>query len=165
MLDLLKPSYAREPRPDIAVEMQFNRRHGAKPKKFTLARNFRSGQPKWSPGHMLRRHRHTSYNVLVQGFIWKHDANQLRPRDSLGETIDLTNVLDMPFNSSQDSPSGTSSTLRLSPMATSTATTTAVTTKTAQPAPPFVAPRRSTRIRGPADFLQTDPYAKSYQDR
>uniref|UniRef100_A0A0N4W416 Uncharacterized protein n=1 Tax=Haemonchus placei TaxID=6290 RepID=A0A0N4W416_HAEPC len=139
--------------------MQFNRRHGAKPKKFKsndFVRDFRSGQPKWSPGHMLRRHGHTPYNVLVQGFIWKRHVNQLRPRDSLGEPIDP----------SQDSTSGTSSTLPLSPMAAFTATTTTMTTTTtAQPAPPFLAPCRSTRTRRPPDFLQTDPYAKSYQDR
>ncbi|XGW09189.1 hypothetical protein V3C99_011472 [Haemonchus contortus] len=172
-LDLLKPSHSPEARPDIVMEMQFNRRHGAKPKTFepkdlVFARDFRSGQPRWSPGHVLRRHGRTLYDVLVQGSIWKRHANQLRPRDSLGETIDLTNAFDMPFNSSPDSPSGTSSTLPLSPMATTaplTTTTTTTTVTTALPAPPAVAPRRSTRIRRPPDFLQIDPYAKSYQDR
>uniref|UniRef100_A0A7I4XT79 Uncharacterized protein n=1 Tax=Haemonchus contortus TaxID=6289 RepID=A0A7I4XT79_HAECO len=168
-LDLLKPSHSPEVRPDIVMEMQFNRRHGAKPKKFepkdlVFARDFRSGQPRWSPGHVLRRRGRTLYDVLVQGSIWKRHANQLRPRDSLGETIDLTNAFDMPFNSSPDSPSGTSSTLPLSPMAT-TAPLTTTTTTTAPPAPPAVAPRRSTRTRRPPDFLQIDPYAKSYQGR
>ncbi|XGW19595.1 hypothetical protein V3C99_003440, partial [Haemonchus contortus] len=51
-LDLLKPSHSPEARPDIVMEMQFNRRHGAKPKKFepkdlVFARDFRSGQPRW----------------------------------------------------------------------------------------------------------------------
>nr|CDJ85885.1 uncharacterized protein K02A2.6-like [Haemonchus contortus] len=155
------------------MEMQFNRRHGAKPKKFepkdlVFARDFRSGQPRWSPGHVLRRHGRTLYDVLVQGSIWKRHANQLRPRDSLGETIDLTNAFDMPFNSSPDSPAGTSSTLPLFPMATTaplTTTTTTTTTTTAPPTPPAVAPRRSTRTRRPPDFLQIDPYAKSYRGR
>nr|CDJ95324.1 RNA-directed DNA polymerase (reverse transcriptase) and Integrase domain containing protein [Haemonchus contortus] len=164
-LDLLKPSHSPEARSDIVMEMQFNRRHGAKPKTFepkdlVFARDFRSGQPRWSPGHVLRRRGRTLYDVLVQGSIWKRHANQLRPRDSLGETIDLTNAFDMPFNSSPDSPSGTSSTLPLSPMATTaplTTTTTTTTTTTAPPAPPAMASRRSARTRRPPDFLQIDP--------
>ncbi|PIO69335.1 integrase core domain protein [Teladorsagia circumcincta] len=48
-LDLLKPGRAPEARPDIVMEEQFNRRHGAKPRKFepndfVFARNIRAGQ-------------------------------------------------------------------------------------------------------------------------
>ncbi|VDO20875.1 unnamed protein product [Haemonchus placei] len=132
-----------------------------------FARDSRSGQQRWSSGHVLRRHGRTLYNVLLQGSIWKRHANQLRPRNSLGEAIDLINAFDIPFNSSPESPSG-SYTLPLSPMATTallTTTVTTMTTTTAPPAPPAIAPRRSIRTRRPPDFLQIDPYAKSCRDR
>ncbi|KAK6028367.1 hypothetical protein OSTOST_05590, partial [Ostertagia ostertagi] len=172
-LDLLKPSHAPEARPDIAMEKQFNRRHGAKPRKFepddlVYARDFRSGQPRWSPGRILLRHGRTLYDVLVQESIWKRHANQLRPRASPEDARNLMDAFDMPFNSTPVSPSRTL-TPPLSPMVTtapSTTTTPATTTTTTPLEPPTTAPgRRSSRTRRPPDYLQIDPYAKSYQSR
>ncbi|PIO74254.1 hypothetical protein TELCIR_03744 [Teladorsagia circumcincta] len=123
-LDLLKPSHAPEARPDITMEEQFNRRHGAKPRKFepndlVFARDFRAGQSKWSPGRILRRHGQTLYDVLVEGSIWKRHANQLRPRASSEEARNLMDAFDLPVNPTPASPSRTL-TSPLSPVVTTT---------------------------------------------
>ncbi|PIO55758.1 integrase core domain protein, partial [Teladorsagia circumcincta] len=109
-LDLLKPSHAPEARPDITMEEQFNRRHGAKPRKFepndlVFARDFRAGQSKWSAGRILRRHGQTLYDV--EGSIWKRHANQLRPRASSEEARNLMDAFDLPVNPTPASPSRT----------------------------------------------------------
>ncbi|PIO58024.1 integrase core domain protein, partial [Teladorsagia circumcincta] len=123
-LDLLKPKHAPEAKPDIAMEMQFNRRHGAKPRKFepndlAFARDFRAGQSRWSPGRILLRHGRTLYDVLVEESIWKRHANQLRPRVSLQEARNLMDAFDMPFNLTPASPPKTL-TPPLSPVVTTT---------------------------------------------
>uniref|UniRef100_A0A0N4W4F2 CSD domain-containing protein n=1 Tax=Haemonchus placei TaxID=6290 RepID=A0A0N4W4F2_HAEPC len=80
--------------------MPFNRRHGAKSKKFkpdglVFARDFRTGQPNSGLPDTICDDMVVHYTTF-QGFIWKRHVNQLRPHVSLGETIDLTDASGMP---------------------------------------------------------------------
>ncbi|PIO67710.1 hypothetical protein TELCIR_10530 [Teladorsagia circumcincta] len=157
-LDLLRPSETPEAKPDIAMQMPFNRRHGAEPRKFepddlVLARDFRSRQPRWSPGRILLRHGRTLYDVLVQGAI--------------SQARNLVDAHDVPVNPTPASHSRMM-TPPLYPVVTTTSSTTATptTTTTTPPEPPTAAHRRRwSRNRRPPVYLQIDPYAESYQGR
>ncbi|KAF6774197.1 hypothetical protein AHF37_06128 [Paragonimus kellicotti] len=66
------------------MEQQFNRRHGATNRTFSLgqlvlAKDYRDGVEKWTAGRILRRTGRVTYDVEVQSSIWVRHANQLRP--------------------------------------------------------------------------------------
>nr|CDJ81408.1 uncharacterized protein K02A2.6-like [Haemonchus contortus] len=148
------------------MEAQFNRRHGAKPRRFepndlVYARDFRSNQRTWIPGRIIRRHGRALYDVSVQGAVWKRHINQLIPRVSPEAVPELSDTLDVPLEPSRDTPTVTSPTS----VETAAAPTTTLTARSPQPTSPTSGYRRSTRIRRPPDFLQIDPYAKSYRGR
>ncbi|XGW17401.1 hypothetical protein V3C99_002198 [Haemonchus contortus] len=165
-LDLLKPSEPAETSRNYQMEAQFNRRHGAKPRRFepndlVYARDFRSNQRTWIPGRIIRRHGRALYDVSAQGAVWKRHINQLIPRVSPEAVPELSDTLDVPLEPSRDTPTVTSPTS----VDTDAAPTTTVTARSPQPTSPTSGYRRSTRIRRPPDFLQIDPYAKSYRGR
>uniref|UniRef100_A0A0N4X9L5 Uncharacterized protein n=1 Tax=Haemonchus placei TaxID=6290 RepID=A0A0N4X9L5_HAEPC len=146
------------------MEAQFNRRHGAKPRRFepndlVYARDFRSNQRTWIPGRIIRRHERALYDVSIQGAVWKR--TQLIPRVLPQAVPRLNNALDVPLEPSLDTPTVTSQTS----VDTAAAPTTTVTASSPQPTSPTSGYRRSIRIRRPPDFLQINPYAKSYRGR
>ncbi|KAF7235519.1 Gag-pol polyprotein [Paragonimus skrjabini miyazakii] len=66
------------------MEQQFNRRHGATNRtfslgQFVLANDYRDGVEKWTAGRILRRTGRVTYDVEVQFSVWVRHANQLRP--------------------------------------------------------------------------------------
>ncbi|KAF7257514.1 hypothetical protein EG68_05260 [Paragonimus skrjabini miyazakii] len=66
------------------MEQQFNRRHGATSRtfslgQFVLAKDYRDGVEKWTAGRILQRTSQVTYDVEVQSSVWVRHANQLRP--------------------------------------------------------------------------------------
>ncbi|KAF7261755.1 hypothetical protein EG68_00626 [Paragonimus skrjabini miyazakii] len=66
------------------MEQQFNRRHGATNRtfslgQFVLAKEYRDGVEKWTAGRILRRTGRVTYDGELQSSIWVRHANQLRP--------------------------------------------------------------------------------------
>ncbi|KAF7234807.1 hypothetical protein EG68_11686 [Paragonimus skrjabini miyazakii] len=66
------------------MEQQFNRRHGATNRtfslgQFVLAKDYRGVGEMWTAGRILRRTGRVTYDVEVQSSVWVRHANQLRP--------------------------------------------------------------------------------------
>ncbi|KAF7233849.1 hypothetical protein EG68_12618 [Paragonimus skrjabini miyazakii] len=66
------------------MEQQFNRRHGATNRTFSLgqlvlAKDYHDGVDKWTAGRILRRTGRVTYEVRVQSSIQVRHANQLHP--------------------------------------------------------------------------------------
>ena len=67
------------------MEEQYNRRHGAKPKKFNVgnpvyALSFRNHSTSWKPGVIVRRRGRVLYEVQIDTQRWIRHSNQLRRR-------------------------------------------------------------------------------------
>lgn len=99
------------------MEQQFNRRHGAVkhtfvPGQSVLAKDYRGGGEKWTPGLIRRRTGQVVYDVDVQSSTWVRHANQLRPcyqpaTITSNHTVPLDIILDtfeLPQCSTPDTP-------------------------------------------------------------
>ncbi|KAF5395745.1 hypothetical protein PHET_11552 [Paragonimus heterotremus] len=66
------------------MEHQFNRRHGATNRtfslgQFVLAKDYRDGVEKWTADRILRQSGRVTYDMEVQSPVWVRHTNQLRP--------------------------------------------------------------------------------------
>ncbi|CAH8614326.1 unnamed protein product [Dicrocoelium dendriticum] len=142
------------------MEQEFNRRHGAKKRSFTLGqkvlvRDYRDGHAKWTPGRVISKRGNVMYDVKVGAQVWPRHANQLRPTlcqpeqerptdlpfDLLVETFNLPKVTvdDCPRSSNESR------------------------TRTSEQGSRALLPRRWTdRQRTPSRRLQVDPRLSSY---
>ncbi|KAF7255986.1 hypothetical protein EG68_06649 [Paragonimus skrjabini miyazakii] len=80
------------------MEQQFNRRHGANNRTFSLgqlvlSKDCRDGVEKWTAGRILRRTGRVTYDVEVQSSMWVHPVTVPSSRvillDILLDTFDL----------------------------------------------------------------------------
>ncbi|CAH8470540.1 unnamed protein product [Dicrocoelium dendriticum] len=142
------------------MEQDFNRRHGAKKRSFTLGQkvlvhDYREGHAKWTPGTVKSKRGNIMYDVMVGAQIWPRHANQLRPTLCQPEQARPT---DLPFNILVKSFS--------SPKAAvddCTQSSKASRTRTSERSSQALLPRRCTdRQRTPSRRLQVNPKLSSY---
>ncbi|KAF7258310.1 hypothetical protein EG68_04224 [Paragonimus skrjabini miyazakii] len=77
------------------MEQQFNRRHDATNRtfslsQFVLAEDYRDGGEKWTAGRILRRTSRVTYDVEVQPSPVTVPSNRVIPLDVLLDTFDLS---------------------------------------------------------------------------
>ncbi|KAK4467318.1 hypothetical protein MN116_000305 [Schistosoma mekongi] len=82
--DSIRPTPALKPQGNVKMEKQFNRRHGAKRRLFTvgqrvLAMDYRGKHPTWTAGRIVQKKGNVVYEVSVGSEVWVRHANQLKP--------------------------------------------------------------------------------------
>ncbi|EYC42561.1 hypothetical protein Y032_0526g2933 [Ancylostoma ceylanicum] len=163
------------------MESQFNLHNNARPKKFepddaVRVRNFGRGGARWTPGRVLARHGHVTYDVLIEGRVHRRHSNQMR-RNAREETEKtLLDLFDLPTLPVQTSPNTTPASTDTQAQDTtlrrldssepkkdspdmSPATTDAETRTIPTPTPL----RRSQRNRRPPIRLDVNPTRKTYR--
>ncbi|KAL6735919.1 hypothetical protein Aduo_006318 [Ancylostoma duodenale] len=93
------------------MECQFNLHNNARQKKFepddrVWVRNFGRGGTRWTPGRVLARHGHATYDVLVDGRVHRRHSNQMCP-NAPENTKTLLDLFDLPILPVQTSPNTT----------------------------------------------------------
>ncbi|KAL6730979.1 hypothetical protein Aduo_001894 [Ancylostoma duodenale] len=94
------------------MERQFNLHNNARPKKFepddkVWVRNFGRGGTRWTPGRVVARHGHATYDVLVDGRVHRRHSNQMRPNAPENTEKTLLDLFDLPILPVQTSPNTT----------------------------------------------------------
>ncbi|KAF5398595.1 hypothetical protein PHET_08037 [Paragonimus heterotremus] len=83
-VDVIRPTPRLPSVQNRRMEQQFNRRHDATNRRFSLgqlvlANDYRDGVEMWTAGCILRRTGPITYDVEMQSSVWIRHANQLRP--------------------------------------------------------------------------------------
>ena len=182
-LSLLKPSESKiEKERNHKMEDQFNRHNGARPKQFephdaVWVRDFSRGGKRWISGHVLARHGHATYDVLINGRKHRRHSNQMRPRAQETSENILFDLFDLPGLDQHATPNAarTPTTTPAHNYATSTDGSNSVPNEDESTMSPVNqdadatstspdAPRRSQRTRRPPMRLIVDPAKKTYCD-
>ncbi|KAL6724201.1 hypothetical protein Aduo_019108 [Ancylostoma duodenale] len=161
------------------MERQFNFHNNACPKKFesddrVWVRNFGRGGTRWTPGHVLARHGHTTYDVLVDGRVHRRHSNQMRSNSPENTEKTLLDLFDLPILPVQTPPNMTpastntdaqDTTLRSpdSPEPNEDAADMSSATADATTIPTPTPLRRSQRNRRPPIRLDVNPTQRSYR--
>ncbi|EYC22303.1 hypothetical protein Y032_0017g3273 [Ancylostoma ceylanicum] len=165
------------------MESQFNFHNNARPKKFepddaVWVRNFGRGGARWTPGRVLARHGHATYDVLIDGRVHRRHSNQMRPNAPENSEKTLLDLFDLPILPAQTptnttpastDPQAQDTTLRRPSSSEpnedspdmSPATADADTRTIPTPTPP----RRSQRNRRPPIRLDVNPTRKTYRNQ
>ncbi|KAK4468997.1 hypothetical protein MN116_000139 [Schistosoma mekongi] len=148
-LDSLKPNSATTIKRNTKMEAQYNKKHGAKPRRFypgqkVWVRDFHHKTMEWVPGIILRDRGQVIYEVGVSNMRWIRHANHIRSsrydggdEANLRTPMMLNTLLDLDNSGSQK--------------------TKTMETRTA----PLL--RKSQRIRRKPNRIKVNPYVKSYQ--
>ncbi|CAH8601572.1 unnamed protein product [Schistosoma rodhaini] len=147
------PMEQMKPKPEVIqcknkrMELQFNKRHGALPRRFNvgqavMARDFQGVKPTWKFGIIVRRKGKVIYEVKVGQKIWVRHANQIQPTRQEWE-IESDRKHDIPLNILTESDNE----IKKDPNKKKTCTT---------------LPRRSQRIRRKPNRIKINPKDRYY---
>ncbi|CAH8670750.1 unnamed protein product [Schistosoma haematobium] len=90
-MEQMKPKLRANLRKNKRMEQQFNKRHGALPRRFkvgqaVITRDFTGVKPTWKFGIIIRKKGKVIYEVEVGQKIWVRHANQIQPTRQERET-------------------------------------------------------------------------------
>ncbi|KIH66115.1 hypothetical protein ANCDUO_03559 [Ancylostoma duodenale] len=163
------------------MERQFNLHNNACPKKFepddtVRVRNFGRGGTGWTPGRVLARHGHATYDVLIDGRVHRRHSDQMRPNAPENTEKTLLDLFDLSILPVPTSPNMTPASTNTHAQATTSrrpdsseanedaadmSPATADADATTIPMPPL---RRSQHNHRPPIRLGVNPTRKTYRN-